>query len=125
MPLLMLFGAGKSSPLKPDPWWVYAGGDFRPKRAREKIIVTVDFSVLLADGETIKSAVWEVMDSSGKNSVSAMVSGRPTIGGPLVSQMIVNGVVDTGCYPICYATTSQRQILTLPRPGLGMMRIVD
>lgn len=125
MPFLTIFGAALSRPLIPDPWWTYDGTNFRKKRRREKIIATVDFSDLLAQGEFVKSATWESHDSSGAEISPSMIIGRSTISGPLVSQMIVGGIPGVTCYPICFATTSQGQILTLPRPELGVMPVVD
>lgn len=101
--------------------------NFSSKRLTEDLILSVDYSTtgLLADGETIISAVWTNSVRTGTDlAPQNMISGSSAIDGTVVSQMIIGGVLDVWYWPICTATTSLGQILVLPDPGQGSLHVV-
>ena len=98
--------------------------DFTPKRASEQEVFTVDFTSLLAAGETITSAVWGNSVVRGTDvTPGAMIVGSATISGALVSQVIKGGAVDGFYAPVCTAQTSAGQTLTLPVYGDGLLHV--
>lgn len=99
--------------------------NFTPKRAGETEVFTVDFSALLATGETITSAAWSISVVSGSDpSAASMIDGSASISGSKVSQLITGGVSDVTYAPICTANTSLGQVLILPDPGRGFLQVV-
>lgn len=99
--------------------------DFTPKRVSESEIFAVDYTALLAEGETITSAVWSNSVKSGVDAnPGAMISGGATITGPMVMQTLTGGVAGVSYWPICTAVTSLGQTIVLPEPGYGALAVV-
>jgi hypothetical protein len=89
--------------------------NFSPKRVAEVQIFSVDFSPLLAAGETLSAAVWSVALFSGTDPTpNAMLQGPAVIAGSVVSQVLKGGVAGGIYGPICTATTSLGQTLVVP-----------
>lgn len=64
-----------------------------PKDPVEQIFYSMDFSALLAAGETITSAQAALRVTSGADPAALlMLSGSPAITGGIVSQLIIDGV---------------------------------
>lgn len=100
--------------------------DFTPKRVGESEVLTVDFSELLGEGETIVSAAWSMRVNVGADSsASSMIQGEATIADTKVSQMVTAGVAGVRYEPRCTATTTLGQILILPDPGYGRLLVTD
>ena len=98
--------------------------DFTPKRAAEVEVFTVDFSPLLATGETITSAVWSSTVTRGVDATpGTMIQGAATITGNKVSQLIKGGITGNQYAPVCTAITSAGQTLILPEYGNGQLLI--
>lgn len=98
--------------------------NFSPKRAAEREVFTVDFSPLLAPGETILSAAWTIASIDGADAkASAMLEGAASIDGSLVSQLITSGVPGIRYAPTCAAQTSDGQTIVLPEYGAGYLDI--
>ncbi len=101
--------------------------NFTNKRIAEDVILSVDYSTtdVLADGETIVSATWTNSVRSGTDPAPQnMLSGAASINGLIVSQLLIDGVLDVWYWPICTALTSLGQTLVLPDPGQGSLHVV-
>ena len=79
---------------------------FSPKRSDEAEFFTFDFSPLLADGETLLTAVWTIEDPS-------MTPEDPAIGTGTTTQLIQGGVAGKTYSITCMVTTSLAQTLVL------------
>ena len=87
---------------------------FDSKYQEETIILTFDYSKLLAAGETIDSAEWTVSVIAGVDAnPSAMLSGAIAINGSNVSHKILGGIEGVSYQMRAKATTSLVQILIL------------
>ena len=98
--------------------------DFTPKRTTEQEVFTVDFTLLLAPGETITSASWGNSAVRGIDATApSMIQGAATINGSRVSQVIKGGVIDVFYAPTCTAVTNAGQTLVLPVYGDGLLHV--
>ena len=98
--------------------------DFTPKRAGEVEVFTVDFSPLLATGETVTAATWTNTVMRGTDATpNTMIQGAATITGNKVSQLIKGGITGNQYAPVCTAMTSAGQTLILPEYGNGQLLI--
>lgn len=98
--------------------------NFTPKRFNEVEVFTVDFSLLLASGETISSAAWSITVVQGADANAAtMIQGAASISGSKVSQKISGGVPGARYAPTCTVQTSNGQTLVLPDAGLGHLSV--
>lgn len=96
--------------------------NFSSKRAAEVQIFSVDFSPVLATGETLLAAVWAVSVLSGTDATpQSMVTGAASIAGSVVSQKLQGGVAGVNYAPVCTVTTSLGQTLMVPEPGNGAL----
>lgn len=99
--------------------------DFPPKRVNERIIIGVDFAQILSDrpGVTIRSAAWRnVVAISADQNPEAMLQGQPnSVQGSICSTYITGGIADVGYYPLCDATLSDDEVVTLPDIGTGLL----
>lgn len=122
--LLLLFGG--TLPLKENSKYLYSDQKVFPKkRSIERIVMTVDFANQLADGETITEAEWHV-EAAGNPGVDiyGMDYGLAVVNGTKVMQLITGGEPGSSYEPYCLASTSGFQKLTLPEPGMGVLRVV-
>lgn len=84
-----------------------------------------DFRYTLPAGQTIASAAPHIVVHSGVDpNPQAMAPGLPTISGSIVSIELHALVPGVSYYPRMTATFSDGQIVTLPDPGEGSLRIV-
>jgi hypothetical protein len=98
---------------------------FTPKRVGETEIFIVDFVDVLADGETILTALWSVNVLTGiDQSPNNMVYGAPVIAGTKVGQMLTGGVSGVRYAPICTISTSEGQTLILPDVNNGALLVM-
>lgn len=98
--------------------------NFTPMRVTEAEIFTVDFSALLAPGETISSSVWAITVVDGQDpAAAAMIVGAASISGATSSQLIRGRVPGVRYAPICTVQTSLGQTLVLPEYGAGMLEV--
>lgn len=98
--------------------------DYSPKRVGEVEIITVDYVLLLASGETITSASWSNSVVRGTDAyASSMIQGATSISGSKVSTKITAGIVGVFYAPICTALTSAGQTLILPEYGNGILQV--
>jgi hypothetical protein len=81
---------------------------FTDKDPTEAVRLGIDFSKLLATGETISTATVGIRTAGGV-STNAMLSGGAAISSPIVRQMIVGGVPGTAYKLSFVATTSTGQ----------------
>ncbi len=87
---------------------------FDPKIVEETITLTLDFVNLLATGETISSAEWDVAVVLGTDAnPNAMKSGAVAISGSKVSQKITAGTSSVTYRMKAKATTSLGQVISL------------
>lgn len=87
---------------------------FDSKLVEETIILTHDFVKLLATGETISSAEWDVSVVTGTDAnPNNMKSGAVAISGAKVSQKILGGLSGVTYRHKAKATTSLGQIIAL------------
>lgn len=68
---------------------------FSPKDPEEGVILGLDFARVLADGETIASATWEVGNTETRELVIGMAVDPPKIAGTFVKQLVIGGALDT------------------------------
>ena len=100
--------------------------DFTSKRVGETEVFTVDYTKNLSVGETILSAVWTNSVKTGTDaSPGSMIQGVATITGALVSNKITGGIAGVYYTPICTATTSLGQVITLPEPPNGQLLVTN
>lgn len=72
--------------------------NFSEKDPSEVVVLSVDFSQVLAEGETIQSATWTVTRENGTEDTATMLDGGVDItGAPSVRQRITGGT-DGGTY---------------------------
>lgn len=100
------------------------GANFSTMRVGELEVFSVDFSTTgsLAAGETIGAAVWTMRSVDGSPVPAGMLPGPGAIAG-LVCSMYVSAVAAGVFLPLCTATTSRGQQITLPDPGYGQLVI--
>lgn len=67
---------------------------FSPKDPEEGVILGFDFARVLADGETISSASWEVRNADTQETVPGMAVDQTKIFGTFVKQLVLGGELD-------------------------------
>lgn len=100
------------------------GANFSPMRVGELEVFSVDFTTTgsLAVGETITGATWTVKSVDGATVPTGMLPGPGSIVGAVCSYYIA--AVAAGAFlPLCTATTSRGQTITLPDVGAGLLVI--
>lgn len=110
---------------------LYTGGQmsFSPKRAGETEIFTVDYSAMLATGETIRTdaghaPIWTATAAGSEDtSPNAIVQGAASVSGSKVSTLLTAGLPGVRYAPICTAQTSLGQTLVLPEYGQGQLEV--
>lgn len=88
-------------------------GFFSPKDPSESIVLSFDFTNLLAESETIASAQWLIEKENGDSVTSSdFLTGAVDISAaPLVRQMVKGGTHGTAYLHRAVATTSTGRIL--------------
>lgn len=120
--LLILFGHVQ---LVSNKKYVFTGQKNYPsKRNVDVVVVTVDYTSILAPGEFIVKTEWKVSVISGtdKNS-NNMVIETSTQDGNRVLQKIGGGINGNVYSPFCVATTNKGQILSMPPSKFGLLSI--
>ena len=88
---------------------------FSGRTIGEKVLLSMDFSLNLASGETLVSSVWTIALTSGTDSgVGSRVSGAPSNSNTVASQLFnfTSGMTSGSTYLItCSATTSVGEVL--------------
>lgn len=97
--------------------------DFSSKRVAEVEVFTVDFTALLASGETILTANWAITPYTVSTVANPMLVNTPTISGGKISQIIGGGTAGIYYTFIVTITTSLGQTLVLPEHGDGLLQI--
>lgn len=98
--------------------------NFSPKSPTEKAILTFDFTKMLVTSETIQGlpTITSVVVRGGVDpSSQGMISGNPTVTGPKVSQLVINGKLNLTYCIKCRIVTSLGQELELA----GHLEILD
>lgn len=72
--------------------------NFSDKDPLETVVLSVDFSQVLAQGETILAAVWSVARENGSEDTATMLDGAVDISGAPVVRQRVTGGTDGGTY---------------------------
>lgn len=86
--------------------------NFSDKDPLETIVLSVDFSQVLGQGETIQSAVWSVTRENGSEDTAPMLSGAVDISAAPIVRQLVTGGTDGGTYlHRAKVTTSAGRIL--------------
>jgi hypothetical protein len=99
--------------------------NYSPMRVGELEVIAVDFAPAqcLAVGETINAATWSITRVDGSAAPAGMLVNPQSIAGTVCS-VYVRGVERGSFAPLCTATTSRGQTLTLPDPGRGLLSVV-
>ena len=91
------------------------------KDISERDNIRFDFTLALATGETISSAIVTCEVADGTDATpSAMLSGVPTVASPLVTQLVIAGTLNVSYYLRCVATLSTGRVLV----ATGLMRVL-
>ena len=77
-----------------------------PKYAAESRVEALDFSPLLATGQTVTAAAFTVTVYTGSDPSPSTVIGTTTISSPIVSPILQNGIAGTIYSIRCDATTT-------------------
>ena len=122
--ILLLFGSS-SIKLISNKKYVFTGQKNYPsKRDGDVVVITVDYSPILASGETITKTEWKVGLVSGTDrNPNNMVKELSTQDGNKILQKIGGGITGNIYSPYCVATTSKGQVLSMPPSKFGLLAI--
>ena len=86
--------------------------NFSDKDPLETVVLTVDFTAVMADGETVQSAVWSITRENDTEDTASMLDGATDISAaPLIRQRITGGTVGGTYLHRAKITTSAGRIL--------------
>lgn len=87
--------------------------------------LTFDFKNTLPTGETIERATFDIIPYQGTdNDPAAMIVSDPVVSGSRVSIRVKAITPDVSYWPRMTAHYTDTQIVTLPDPGQGSLRVV-